>query len=71
MVGRIGVSEPREARRQVARLISEPHDSPDRVTVWKNLEDRSLQVADIRLDMEEEFKYNDGILTISDEGRGE
>ena len=71
MVGRIGVSEPREARRQVARLISEPQDAPDRVTVWRNLEDRSLQVADIRLDIEEEFKYNDGILTISDEGRGE
>ena len=71
MVGRIGVSEPREARRQVARLISEPQDAPDRVTVWRNLEDRSLQVADFRLDIEEEFKYNDGILTISDEGRGE
>lgn len=71
MVGRIGVSDAREARRQVAWLIEQPRDAPDRVTVWRTAGDRSLQVADVRLAVDNDFLYSDGILTINDEDRGE
>lgn len=57
MVGRIGVSDAREARRQVAWLIEQPRDAPDRVTVWRTAPDRSLQVADVRLEVGEDFIY--------------
>lgn len=55
MVGRIGVSEPREARAEVARLISEPSEAPDRVTVWRDGPTCSRQVADVRLVMGDDF----------------
>lgn len=57
MVGRIGVSEPREARAEVARLIAEPREAPDRVTVWRDGPTCSRQVADVRLEVGEDFMY--------------
>lgn len=71
LIGRVGVCDAREARRQVARLIAEPFASPDRVTVWRTGEAMSRQIVDVRLDIDEDYLYNDGILTISDKDRGE
>ena len=67
MVGRIGVSEPREARRQVARLIAEPQDAPDRVTVWRDGPTCSRQVADVRLDVSDDFINPENLFTIDGE----
>lgn len=66
MVGRIGVSEAREARAEVARLIAEPWEAPDRVTVYKTCGDRSRQVADVRLEVGEDFSYPENPFTIKE-----
>lgn len=66
MVGRVGVTEAREARRQVARMIAEPLEAPDRVTVWRDGPACSRRVAEVRLDVADDLISPESLFIINE-----
>lgn len=64
LLSRIGVGDAQEARRWAARLLEDPQGLPDRVTVWRTLQDRSVAAAVITVSADDDINPFDGIAIV-------